>query len=132
MHPPSVSPSHKVKKKKCINTKCISLIGRINSPNIQAGGLVFQTLGSLAHSCFPPNSKSRLLRLAYRFKILETELLVVSFFFSFLFLFPSCMSFKRIDLENGTIISICNGEGEKLLPTPPPLWLSGLVRETSV
>lgn len=30
-----------------INTKCISLIGGINSPNIQAGGLVFQTLGPL-------------------------------------------------------------------------------------
>jgi hypothetical protein len=85
VHLSSVSPSHKVKTK-TISTKYISLIGGINSSNFQAGGLVFQLWVGLRQSCFFPPNKSRLLRLAYRFKILEKKLLL-----SFRFFFLSCL-----------------------------------------
>ena len=125
-----------------INTKCISLIGGINSPTSRQVGWSSKRWVGSAPSRFPSN-KSRLLHLAYRFKILETEVLVPSFFlffffpsffFSFLsfflsFFFFFLQSFRRIDGENRTVISICNsppppqGEKQPLLPSslPPTL-----------
>ena len=71
-----------------INTKCISLIGGINSPTSRQAGWSSKRWVGSAPSRFPSN-KSRLLHLAYRFKILETELLIFSLFFSLPFSFLS-------------------------------------------
>lgn len=100
-----------------INTKCISLIGGINSPTSKRAGWSFKRWVGFTHSCFPP-SQSRLLHLVYRFKILETELLVLFSFLSLSFLFLFCISFRRIGLENWIVISIRDPEGEMQPPTP--------------
>ena len=113
-----------------INTKCISLIGGINSPTSRQAGWSSKRWVGSAPSRFPSN-KSRLLHLAYRFKILETELLVLSFFFFlpfsflsfFLFFFFVCKALEEsIEKTEQLVISICNtpkGEKQPLLPSSP-------------
>ena len=105
-----------------INTKCISLIGGINSPTSRQVGWSSKRWVGSAPSRFPSN-KSRLLHLAYRFKILETELLVPSFFFFFF-----CKALEESMEETEQLLASATppppqGEKQPLLPSslPPTL-----------